>query len=165
MSGSQLHVVQVGFYVDPQRREPAQLLEAWPTLVDVAEAAQEGGMRVSVVQAGRRAQTLSRNGVRYHFFAAGADAPALIGSLDPDVIRVHGLRFPREVLRLAAHVPDVPILLQDHASRPPRLWRRALHRRAFAAAAGVAFCAKAQSWPFEQARLLDGRTSVHAIPE
>ena len=165
MSGSQLHVVQVGFYVDPQRREPAQLLEAWPTLVDVAEAAQEGGMRVSVVQAGRRAQTLSRNGVRYHFFAAGADAPALIGSLDPDVIHVHGLHFPREVLRLAAHVPDVPILLQDHASRPPRLWRRALHRRAFAAAAGGAFCAKAQSWPFEQARLLDGRTSVHAIPE
>jgi glycosyltransferase involved in cell wall biosynthesis len=103
--------------------------------------------------------------VRYHFFASDADAPALICNLDPDVIHVHGLHFPREVLRLAAHVPDVPILLQDHASRPPRWWQRRLHRRAFAAVAGVAFCARPQSWPFEQARLIEAATSIHVIAE
>ena len=165
MDSSFLHVVQVGFYVDPRAREPAQLLEDWPTLVDVAEAARQGGLRVSVVQACHRAEVLHRNGVSYHFLAGVADTPALIANLDPDVIHVHGLCFPREVLRLAAHLPTVPILLQDHASRPPRWWRRPLHRRAFASAAGVAFCARPQSWPFEEARLIGGETSIHVIAE
>lgn len=165
MDSASLHVVQVGFHVDAQGREPAKLLDDWPTLVDVAEAAQQGGVRVSVVQACRHKHTLNRNGVRYHFFADGEDAPALIRGLTPHVVHVHGLCFPREVLRLAAHLPTVPILLQDHASRPPRLWQRPLHRRAFAAAAGVAFCSKPQSWPFEQARLIDGKTSIRVIAE
>lgn len=165
MDSSSLHVVQVGFYVDPRAREPAQLLEDWPTLVDVAEAARQGGLRVSVVQACHRAEVLRRNGISYHFLAGAAHTPALIASLDPDVIHVHGLCFPGDVLRLAAHLPTVPILLQDHASRPPRWWRRPLYRRAFAAAAGVAFCARPQSWPFEQARLIEGGTSIHVIAE
>jgi glycosyltransferase involved in cell wall biosynthesis len=165
MGSAPLHVVQVGFYLDPQRRQPAQLLQDWPTLVDVAEAARQGGLRVTVVQACHRPDILSRNGVRYHFFASEADAPALIRSLDPDVIHIHGLHFPREVLRLAAYLPTVPILIQDHASRPPRLWRRRLYRRAFAAAAGVAFCARPQSRPFEAARLIEAGTSIHAIAE
>jgi len=165
MDSLALHIVQIGFHLDPRGREPAQLVEDWTTLVDVAEAAQQAGSRVSVVQACRRADMLIRNGVRYQFFAPGADVPELIERLDPDVIHVHGLCFPREVLRLAARLPRVPILLQDHASRPPRLWQRPLHRRAFAAAAGVAFCAKAQSLPFEHARLIEGRTSIHVIAE
>jgi glycosyltransferase involved in cell wall biosynthesis len=159
------HVVQVGFHVDPRRREPAQLLHDWPTLVDVAESARQGGSRVTVAQACRRPDILTRNGVRYHFFASDADAPELIRSLGPDVIHVHGLHFPREILRLAAHLPDVPILLQDHANRLPRPWRRALYRRAFSAAAGVAFCARPQSRPFEAARLIGERTSIHVIAE
>lgn len=165
MNSLVLHAVQVGFYVDPLRREPEQLLEAWPTLVDVAEAAQEGGVRVSVVQACARARTLERNGVRYHFFPPGADAPALIQSLEPDVIHVHGLHFPHEVLRLSARLPGLPILQQDHASRPPRLWRRRLYRHAFAATAGVAFCSRPQAWPFEAAGLIGGATAIHAVPE
>jgi glycosyltransferase involved in cell wall biosynthesis len=163
--GASLHVVQVGFYVDPQRREPAQLLEDWPTLVDVAESARQGGVRVTVVQACRRPEILSRNGIRYHFVASDADTPALIRNLDPDVIHIHGLHFPREVLALAAFLPEVPILLQDHASALPRLWRRPLYRRAFAAAAGVAFCARPQSRPFEAARLISAPTSIHVIAE
>jgi glycosyltransferase involved in cell wall biosynthesis len=103
--------------------------------------------------------------VRYHFFPRGPDAPALIRSLEPDVIHVHGLHFPREVLRLSARLPSVPILQQDHATRPPRLWQRRLYRRAFAATAGVAFCARPQGRPFEEARLIDGATAIYAIPE
>ncbi len=160
-----MQVVQVGFEVDRLGREPERLLEEWPTLVEVAEAARQAGVQVSVVQAGPRAQTLSRNGVGYHFFPNGADAPALIGSLHPDVIHVHGLGFPREVLGLAARLPAVPILLQDHASRPPRWWQRPVHRRAFAAAAGVVFCARAQGWPFEEAGLIEGGTAIGVIPE
>ncbi|MDE2262529.1 MAG: glycosyltransferase family 4 protein [Gammaproteobacteria bacterium] len=160
-----LRAVQVGFHLDPQGREPVQLLQDWPSLVHVADAAKQAGIDVSVVQACRRAQTLNHNGVRYHFFTDGAAAPALIRCLDPDVVHIHGLCFPREVLQLAAQLPGVPLLLQDHASRPPRLWQRALWRRAFAEATGVAFCAREQSAAFSRMALLRPATQVYELAE
>jgi glycosyltransferase involved in cell wall biosynthesis len=172
-----LHVVHIGFHIDPQAREPMRLLEDWPTLVDVAEAAERAGMRVSVVQACSRAETLHRNSVTYHFFAAdpgvptaarsGAFAP-LIRDLEADVFHVHGLCFPADVQVLAGIAPGVPILLQDHASRPPPIWRqgrRRAWRRGFAAASAISFCATEQSRPFAAAGLLGRRTEIYEIPE
>src|SRR5579864_104451 len=139
----------MGFYVDPHGREPARLLEDWPSLVDVAEAASKPAIRVSVVQACSRTEQFARNGVHYYFLpfndASKGDAPlaaycALLRSLAPDVFHVHGLDFPRQVLSLAELNPGVPIILQDHASRPPRIWRRASARSGMSAAAGIAFC-------------------------
>lgn len=169
-----LHVVQLGLFNDPQRRRPAELLEAWPTLPDVAEAAaRAAGLRVSVVQACAYAERLERAGVGYHFLPLDEATPAarhtvlieLLRSLRPDVLHVHGLDFPRPVLSLAAALPWVPLVLQDHASRPPRLWRRALQRRAFARVAGVAFCTAEQARPFREAGVLAAHTPVYAIPE
>jgi hypothetical protein len=57
-----LQVAQIGFYSDPARRSPAQPLDSWPTLVDVAEAACRAGVRASVVQACSHSQQLARNG-------------------------------------------------------------------------------------------------------
>jgi glycosyltransferase involved in cell wall biosynthesis len=168
-----LHVVQLGLFNDPQRRRPAELLEAWATLVDVAEAAARAGVRVSVVQACAHAERLERAGVCYHFLPCGettSDARLgplieLLRGVRPDVLHVHGLDFPRAVLSLAAALPTVPIILQDHASRPPRIWRRAVLRRAFATASGVAFCAAEQARPFREAGVLPAHTPVYAIPE
>jgi len=61
--------------------------------------------------------------------------------------------------------PNVPILLQDHADRPPRIWRRRLWRRAFASAAGVAFCALEQSRPWTAAGLIGKTTRIYEISE
>jgi len=138
MSRQSLHVVQISFFNDPQARLPAQLLEAWPTLVDVAEAASRSGVRVSVVQACVHTQRLARAGVNYYFqpFGDAAAQPGpsmalreLLGSLSPDVFHVHGFGFPRHVLSLASIAPGVAIVLQDHANRLPSLWRHALWRR------------------------------------
>jgi glycosyltransferase involved in cell wall biosynthesis len=78
---------------------------------------------------------------------------------------VHGLGFPRDVLSLASLAPGVPIILQDHANRPPRFWRRALWRRGMSLAAGIAFCASDQAQPFAAAGLLDSATCLYEIPE
>jgi len=37
------HVVQIGFFNDPQGRSAAHLLNEWPTLVDVAESVSTSG--------------------------------------------------------------------------------------------------------------------------
>jgi glycosyltransferase involved in cell wall biosynthesis len=169
-----LHVVQLGLFNDPQRRKPAELLAAWTTLAEVAEAAaRAAGLRVSVVQACAHAERLERGGVHYHFLPCAetttdarlAPLIELLRGVRPDVLHVHGLDFPHPVRSLAAALPTVPIVLQDHASRPPRLWRRALQRRAFASVAGVAFCAAGQAGPFREAGVLAAHTPVYAIPE
>ncbi|HKF96747.1 MAG TPA: glycosyltransferase family 4 protein [Steroidobacteraceae bacterium] len=168
-----LHVVQIGFFNDPHRRTPQELLQSWTTLSDVAQAACRGGLRVSVVQASAHSEHLERNGVHYYFGPFGQAAAArarqalaeLLRELGPDVLHVHGLDFPREVLSLPQLAPEVPIILQDHASRPPRAWRRWLWRRSIGAAAGVAFCALDQAQPFARAGLLRAPTRVYEIPE
>jgi glycosyltransferase involved in cell wall biosynthesis len=168
------HVAHIGCFSDPQRRLPEQLLEAWPSLVDVAESVAQSGTRVSVIQASEHLRCIDRNGVRYHFVPFGSPlsplraesaAGTLLRQLAPDAFHVHGLGFPRHVLALAGLTPDVPILLQDHANRPPRLWRRVTWRRCAPVVAGVAFCSQEQARPFVDAGLLHSQTPVYEIPE
>jgi glycosyltransferase involved in cell wall biosynthesis len=173
LANEPLHVVQIGFFNDPAGRPPNELLEAWATLVDVAEAAGRSGAHVSVVQACSREEHFARNGVRYYFMPFGDEVtPArlaslgeLLRTLSPQLLHVHGLSFPRQVLSLAKLVPEIPIVLQDHASRPPRIWRRAVWRRGLAAASGIAFCASPQAEPFVRAGVLSLQTPVYEIPE
>jgi glycosyltransferase involved in cell wall biosynthesis len=169
------HIVQISFFSDPRGRPAAQLLEEWPTLVDVAEAASNSGGDVAVVQASAKPEHLERNGVHYHFLPFEADSNSrgefsaasrgVLRSLAPDVFHVHGLDFPRQVLSLADSSAGVPIILQDHASRPPRIWRRSSARRAMSVAAGVAFCSMDQARPFAKAGLIGASTRVYEIPE
>ncbi len=174
MSRQSLHVAQISFFSDPTGRSPAQLLDAWPTLVDVAEAVCRSGIRVSVVQASSHSEHIARRGAHYYFQPFGAGQRTvpengalggLLQTLAPDLFHVHGLGFPRDVLSLASQVPGVPIILQDHANRPPRIWRRALWRRQMSVAAGITFCASEQARPFAEAGLLNPGTQQYEIPE
>jgi glycosyltransferase involved in cell wall biosynthesis len=97
--------------------------------------------------------------------AASTGFDALIRKLQPSVVHVHGLDFPADVAVLRGVLPDRPILVQDHASRPPRLWRRRTWRRGLAVASAIAFCSREQSRPFARAGLIGARTQVCEIPE
>ena len=175
-----MHVAQISFFTDLDARAPEQLLTDWPSLADVAECAAQAGIRVSVVQACVHSQRMTRQGVNYHFLPFGRGQPVrgrssagdgsaafaeLLRELTPDVLHVHGLGFPHDVTSLAAIAPGIPILLQDHASRPPRLWRRNLWRRGLCASSGIAFCSREQAKPFAAAGLFAPHTTVYEIPE
>jgi glycosyltransferase involved in cell wall biosynthesis len=162
-----LHVVQISFFLDPQGRSPTRILEDWPSLVSTAEVVRQPGVEVTVVQACAQQASVVRNGVRYEF-RTGTSNQSLIGlvrQLEPDVVHVHGLGFSKEVGALAAALPHIPLLLQDHADRVPRWWRRPSWRRAFAAASGISFCALPQAHPFHQADLIAGHTRIFEIAE
>jgi glycosyltransferase involved in cell wall biosynthesis len=174
MSRQLLHVVQISFFNDPGERWPTQLLDAWPTLVDVAEASSRSGIRVSVVQASTHSEHLVRDGVQYYFLPFGnalstnGDHRAfseLLRTLAPDILHVHGLGFHRDVLSLHSLAPIIPIVLQDHADRLPRFWRRSSWRRGLSVAAGISFCAPEQARPFVDAKLVRPDTKLYAIPE
>jgi glycosyltransferase involved in cell wall biosynthesis len=169
-----VHAVQVSFYLDPQRREPLQLLHDWPSLADVAEAVSGAGARVSVIQACSRTEILTREGVDYYFLAPDPGVPTIVRSprfgelicrLAPDVFHVHGFGFPRDVLALAGLAPGIPIMLQDHANGPPPMWRRSLWRLGFAAASGLAITGTAKLECFRSAGLVHPRLALFDIPE
>jgi len=169
-----VHVMQISFFVDRQRRSPERLLQDWYTLEDTAAAVASAGERVTVVQASMVEGEVSRRGVDFSFVAPDAPDALLAQSktfrsrlreLAPDVVHVHGLGFARDVLALRELHPHVPILLQDHADRVPRLWRRAPWKRAAAAVDGVSFCARAQIEPFARAGVLPPHLRVFEIPE
>lgn len=167
-----MRVAQIGFYRDPADRAPEELLRAWPTLADVAESAVAAGASVAVIQSSGHSRHIRSNAVDYHFLPLFAGRrrsqsalAALISRIAPQVLHVHGLGFPREVLLMAQAVPDIPILLQDHASQPPRWWRRAAWKRCAAVVAGAAFCSRQQARPFIEAGVLGPDAAVYEIPE
>jgi len=173
-----VHVAQVGFYLDPYDRGPRELLRAWPSIVEVAEAAATAVAKVSVLQACKQEEDFAVHGVDYHFVArpddarpwarARAGAERLIerlATLRPDAVHIHGLGFPGPVSQLARRMPGVPILLQDHADRPPTFWHRRSWRKAATQAAGIALCSRDQLRPFAAAGVLPENLPVFEIPE
>lgn len=168
-----LAVAQISFFCDPDGREPTELLRAWPTLVDVAQAAAGAGVKVAVIQASSHWAVISERGVDYHFLPFGRGAATRAGSaafrdlidrLKPDVLHVQGLGFAHDVLTLAAAAPGTPIVVQDRNDWPPRFWRRPLWRRSLAAARGALFCTRNQAEPFAQAGLWPSNLRLYEVP-
>ncbi|HEX4266966.1 MAG TPA: glycosyltransferase [Steroidobacteraceae bacterium] len=169
-----MRVAHIGFYHDPADRPPEMLLEAWPTLVDVAESVAAAGARVSVIQSSGHSRHIHKNGIDYHFLplagsrrqpSPGEALRDLLRTLDPQVLHVHGLGFPGQVLLMAKAAPGIPVLLQDHANRLPRWWRQGAFRRCARVIAGVAFCSRQQAQPFIAAGIIGPDTAVYEIPE
>ena len=109
-SSAAVHVAQISFFQDPQRRSAAELLVAWPTMAEVAEAAHGAGARVSVIQACSQTRTLTQQGVSYHFLApddaasrlsTSAPLRQLLRNLQPNVLHVHSLGAPKDVAALS----------------------------------------------------------------
>jgi len=166
-----MHAVQIGWVLDPERREPAALLDAWPTLRDVACAANADGVRVTVIQAAHRDAVIECGAVTFHF-VAGASTRAVMrrviaraAKLRPDVLHVQGLAFPLQIRALTRAFPHTPVLVQDHGSRPPARWKRPLHRWGLAGIAGVAFTAREQAAPFIVAGILRPDVPVFEVLE
>ena len=170
-----MRVVQVSFYHDRGRREPRVLLEVWRSLTEVAAAVAGTGVEITVIQAAHQSETIQRDGVTYRFVAerrgrARFPIPprnllrAVASSL-PDVVHVQGFGFPVQTRALAVELPGVPILVQDHANRPPSGWRRHVYRWGLSPIRGTAFTARAQAEPFVTARLFGANLPVFEILE
>jgi glycosyltransferase involved in cell wall biosynthesis len=169
-----LHVAQLNFLPAPMGLAHAGVLEQWHSLVDIAEAAASAGTRVSVIQAAAREELITRHGIDYHFVDIrgletarnrGRRFASLLGDIQADVLHGHSLGFAEDAFAVSQCLPKLPIILQDHADRPPRWWRRSQWRRWYAALAGVAFTAPELARPFTRAGLFAPRTRQFAIPE
>ncbi|HEV2679642.1 MAG TPA: glycosyltransferase family 4 protein [Rhodanobacter sp.] len=169
-----LHVAQINFLPVPEGRTHTEILEQWHSLVDIAEVAASSGTRVSVIQAAAREDLITRNGIDYHFIDIrglevaknrGRRFASLLADIKADVLHAHGLGFVEDAFAVSQCLPQLPILAQDHADRPPRWWRRPQWRRWYAAISGIAFTAPEQARPFTRHGLFGPRARLFAIPE
>jgi glycosyltransferase involved in cell wall biosynthesis len=169
-----VHVAQINFPPVPADVSHAQIIEQWHSLADIAEAVASADVQVTVIQASTRTERIVRHGIDYRFIDIGTDtAPAsraqryaaCLEELDVDLVHAHSLGFADEAFAIAQCRPGLPYILQDHADRIPRWWRRLQARRWYAAAAGVAFTAAAQARPWLDVGLFGALLPVFAIPE
>ncbi len=168
-----MHAVQINFLPSPQGCAPSEVFERWPSLVDIPEAAASAGTRVSVIQAAARQESVTYNGIDYHFVdIGGMDVAAraraftdVLVQIEPDVLHVHGLGFAEDAFALSQRLPQLPLLIQDHADRLPRWWRRPRWRRWYSAASGAAFTALEQAQSFKDAGMFGPQVRLFAIPE
>lgn len=163
-----LHVAQINLVPAPAFHSPGETFTRWPSLADIAEAVASAGARVSVIQASPVPATFNRSGIDYHFIDPGKGMAHLAGKLrdiGADVLHVHGLEFARVAHAIRRLLPHLPILLQDHANRPPHWWRRIPWRRWYASASGIAFTSLELAQPFLRAQLFATSTRLFAIPE
>lgn len=163
-----MRVAQVSCVRDLCRRPAAELLRAWPTLLDVARAAASAGIEVHVMQAAWADERLERDGIPIHFVADRSPRLPLrllraVRALRPDVIHFQGWDFPVQARLLCS--AGIPVLVQDHGSRPPRPARRPLQQWGYARVAGAAFTAAEQAEPFSAAGVLRPAVPVFEVLE
>jgi glycosyltransferase involved in cell wall biosynthesis len=167
-------VAQVNCVIDEHDRGPPELIEAWPTLSLIAEAAAGAGAEVHVVQSSRTRAMHRFRGVTYDFvpeprLLRGTGPGIMPGRLtrelsriEPDVIHFHGLEAPlhlRAVSRLGA-----PVLVQDHASTPRRRAKRA-RRWSLEGVAACSFTSALQAAPFAAAGHLPRHVRILEVAE
>lgn len=170
-----MHVAQLNFFPAPRGLGIEELLDRWRSLADIAEMAAGSGVRVSVLQAASHAARLIRNGVDYRLVdisrartpqSRGRCFAHVLTGMEVDLLHAHGLCFIEDASAVAGFpVPRWPLLVQDHADRVPRWWRRRRQRDHFAAAPGVAFTCLDQARRFIEAGMFRPWTRLFAIPE
>jgi glycosyltransferase involved in cell wall biosynthesis len=176
-------VAIVGMYLDPLGRSPDVLVSSvWRDFGRAAAAAQRAGARVCIIAAAWSDADREIEGVPCQFVRERSD-PFIylpggrkirrrprrllerVRSLTPDLIHFEGLILPRLVRNLAATMPGIPIVAQDHGTKCPRGWRARWSRWGFAPLSAVTFTARSQATPFVAARVLDPRLSVFEVVE
>ncbi len=158
-------IVVAGMHLDPKGRGPDALLgSAWQGFGRAAAAARRAGACVAIVQAAWEESERDIHGVPCSFMRPHRLLER-VAAWSPDVVHFEGLVFPRQVRRLAAALPGVPILAQDHGTRCPAGWRRWWLRHGFAPLAGVAFTARQQAEPFVRAGVLRRDLPIFEVVE
>lgn len=169
-----MRVTQLNLYPAPAGLSPGELFLQWPSLADIPEAVAAGGPRVTVLQAADDEQRFQRHGIDYHFFALDRTASArargrrvadLLRARTPDVLHIHSLACAEEAHAIAQALPNLAIVLQDHADRVPSWWRRPALRRWLRALDAVSFTAPGLAQRFEAAGLFPPTLRVLAVPE
>jgi glycosyltransferase involved in cell wall biosynthesis len=171
-----MHLVMVSHAYDLQYSSPDALLNRYTSLTGWNEAMVARGWKVTSVQRYREDAQLVRNGVEYRF-VADTLAPMLrmwqlptrlhqeVARVGGDVVHSNGLVFPLQVHHLAGVLPQTPLIVQHHAERPRKGWRRLVQKVGLSRAAGFFFVSQEQADMFRTAGIIRPHQPVFEVME
>ncbi len=148
-----MHILHLN-YAFEALADGSALLRRYTTLTQLCEAQVQAGARVTVVQRFWRDENMMESGVVYHLRCAGATLHAkpwtlttslhqLTRDMQPDIVHVHGLGFPSQVLQLRQTMGSrASIVVQHHGEQPASQKARWLQRYCLAHVDGYLFTAK-----------------------
>jgi glycosyltransferase involved in cell wall biosynthesis len=115
---------------------------------------------------------LKRNGVEYHFMKCNKlqsliplDLHRYIFKLEPDVIIVHGIHFPLQVLLLRRAVKSAKIILQHHSEEPLRHIKGFLQRLVDRFTSAYFFPSLEQAVPWVKEKQIGSLSKVYEVTE
>ncbi len=167
-------VVHLSFHLDVRRREPKELLTAWPTLVETAAAVARTDASVTVVQACHLDTTIVERDVDFHFVRGAPPFAKLsltrrliecVRLLRPDVVQVAGLGSPLQTRALSRALSSIPVVVQDHAGVPVSGIRKSVHRWGLARVDAALFTAREQAEAYFSAGILRADMPVFEVLE
>lgn len=116
---------------------------------------------------------LQRNGAEFHFlktsrlqFLFPFGIHRYVRKLDPEIVVVHGLPFPWQVLWLRQQISSkIKIIIQNHAERPLRHYKRILQKLIDPFISAYIFTSLEQARPWVEQRQIKSLEKVHEIME
>jgi glycosyltransferase involved in cell wall biosynthesis len=116
---------------------------------------------------------LQRNGVEYHFLNLAKwesifplRVNRYVKQLQPDVVIVHGLVFPWQLLWLRATISDqTKLVVQHHAEKPLRLYRKMLQKIADQYIQAYFFASRDLAASWIKGGQIKGASKVHEVME
>lgn len=165
------HIVHLSYTLArPEYRDPEAWLERVAFVTGVPERMTEYGRQTVIYNIHYKGE-ITRNGVRYLFPAFKRWQLVLpfaynrfIKKLKPDVVLVHGLIFPWQIIMLRWIIgPSLKIICQHHAERPFRDLRKYIFRKADKYTDAYLFASKLQGEEWVKAKQISSMSKVHEV--
>jgi glycosyltransferase involved in cell wall biosynthesis len=167
-----MRIVSINYSVNRAYREPQQWLSRIDFSVGVLNALAKQHQVIAIEQIACTASYQSA-GVQYEFVQFYKDTPLfpvklhrLVRQLQPDVVMVHGLIYPLQVLQLSKKLgSEVKIYAVHHAEKPFGGLKKWLQQQADTCIDAYQFTAMAFGADWAKAGIIKNMAKVHAIME
>lgn len=172
-----MRVAIVNYASRPDVETAAQLLDKLFILTGWASQLCRAGCETRVFQGFREDDELEHRSVTYQLIAGRftPDLPrwwvprrlhAQVASWAPEVVHLHGLTYPLQLLDLRSCLDrSCTMIVQHHGERPMRGWRRLVQRAAVRRADAVLFNGLELARPWLDCGTLDRSTPALDVPE
>ena len=165
-----MRIVFVSYIQSAGFHEPSQWLTRIEAYIGILEELSKIHEVISIEQINYEG-TYAKNGVDYRFLKTKdtlfpSELHSYIYHLHPDIVFVHGMHFPIQVIQLKQKLgKSVKIFVQNHAEKPAQGWIRWLQKLADRSVSGYFFASAEMGLPWLEKKIISDRNKIHEVME
>jgi glycosyltransferase involved in cell wall biosynthesis len=165
-----MRIVFTSYVHSPEFAMPTEWLNRIEGYIGILESLSRKHEVISIEQINFEGRYVN-NGVDYRFIKSSSTIFPLalhtyIKKLNPEVVFVHGMHFPIQVIQLRRKLgKNVKLFLQNHAEKPAAGWKRLFQMLADKGVTGYFFTSKEMGEPWIQKKIISNSGKVHQVME